>query len=208
MRLSVQVAVAVFLISLPAICRAAVIDFEGLAIGIRGSVVSGEFVVSSQSAFHVGGPGYCTPNCAENGTLTLLTQTGELPLILRHGDNLPFHATSFDHGEKWVGSTYSTSIVVDALRVDGTRVTVSFPVDGVNDGGGPTVDFQRAILPASFRNLTQLSFTSVQPGVHNPGYLLDNIAVTPVPEPTSAISVAVGAAAFALGYRRSKRPRR
>jgi hypothetical protein len=191
----------VALFGLTTVSVADVIDFEGLTEEIYGSVTTSGFLITSQSAFYIGGDGFCTPECAQNRTKTLITQIGDVPLFVRHRDGTPFDASSLDYGEKHINSQYPTHLIVEGTRIDGTVVSAAFNVDGINDGGGPLVDFQNAVLPNSFRDLTQLSFTTAVAGVRGRGFVLDNINATPVPEPTSSTLFVLGAVAVLVRYR-------
>lgn len=118
----------------------------------------------------------------------------------------PFSLLAFDAADRNVsGAGNATSIQVEGTRLDGSTVTTSFPLDGINDGPGGVDDFETFIVPAGFSGLVSVTFVA-QPPVDPSEFFLDNVAV---PEPTVALGLLAGTAsvaALARTRRRSSKP--
>jgi hypothetical protein len=83
-------------------------------------------------------------------------------------------------------------------------VTASFTLDGVNDGSGPLSDFQLAVLPATFRDLTRVTFLgSFGASLNAAQFSLDNVESAAVPEPGTSAFVLAGLLGLA-GWRRAR----
>jgi hypothetical protein len=74
-------------------------------------------------------------------------------------------------------------------RLDGSVVATDFTTDGIIDGTGPGSDFQTFFFGPEFSNLTRVE-------IPNAGWSLDNLFVTPVPEPGTFAFFAIGGLAF------------
>ncbi|MDX2507825.1 MAG: VPLPA-CTERM sorting domain-containing protein [Gammaproteobacteria bacterium] len=153
--------------------------------GLRNSVTDSGFMISSSQAFWVNthGASYCSPECPENGTNYLITQWegGDDELSVSAIDGSLFNLTSFQYGEGHVGFRYAPQINVIGYLSGGGSVLASFILDGINDGSGAVDDFQTALLPSTFQNLSSVEF-SVPIGYR---YTLDNIAISSVPLPAA-----------------------
>ncbi|MBB5039678.1 immunoglobulin domain-containing protein [Prosthecobacter dejongeii] len=102
--------------------------------------------------------------------------SGAENLKIVHKDGLPFTPHQVDLAE-YSGSRPVTFV---GRKADNSTITVSFTLDGQNDGTGPVADFETFVFPASFAEIVELSV----PGTI---YYLDNLVVTPqgieTPEP-------------------------
>lgn len=117
-----------------------------------------------------------------------------------------FNLTSFDMAELWVGghSTYpnATHVEVHATFSDDSTSTVNYALDGVNDGTGGAADFETVAL--SLSNLKSVRFNGVSAAAGGDfAFGLDNIEVSPVPEPATMTALALGAAALLRRRRRA-----
>ena len=167
------------------------IDFEEVpaTLGTVPAVSSKGFSLSNSVGIYVvSGPSDCSPECPGGSGHYAIAQasfpSGPVTLQRENGEN--FTLIAFDFGETNIGISYPPEIRVDGFTSSGDTVSFSVTLDGVNDGSGPLVDFQRAFLPASFRNLHSVRFTGtsrVTPDRFN--YSLDNIQVGPALEPIS-----------------------
>lgn len=106
-----------------------------------------------------------------------------------------FSLNAFDGAEFFVppepgGFPNATSIRVVGSLFGGGSVTAQFNLDGIVDGPGGAVDFQTFVLPGTFTNLTDVTFTG-RLGGGTGGSALDNIVVN-VPEPSSLLLAAFG----------------
>jgi len=170
------------------------IDFEEVAsTPSTVPVVSSKgFLISNPvGVFLASGPSYCLPECPGGSGHYVIAQ-GTLPtgpVTLQRADGAEFSLISFDFAETNVGIPYPPEIRVDGITSSGETISFVVALDGINDGSGPLVDFQRASLPANFRRLRTVTFAGL-PGVL-PGHLerfnysLDNIQVGPALGPIS-----------------------
>lgn len=109
-----------------------------------------------------------------------------------------FSLLQFDAAESFYNNEvlvdFSQELLVTGFLSGGGTVSSLFTFDGVNDATGPNVDFQTFYLPSSFTNLSSVTFSGRT-------FSLDNIEVSRttsrVPEPTSAILLAIGMAGLA-----------
>lgn len=91
-----------------------------------------------------------------------------------------------------------TSVRFTGYRADGLVVSASFVTDGIFDGTGPLPDFQTFTFDATFSDLLRIQIS--------PGIMIDNVGITPVPEP-SFVALFVLSLAGLLGTQMA-RPRR
>lgn len=136
---------------------------------------SGYTVEATGSWFWISTGDSCLPACADNGTQYLTTQIGPEPIAVYKNDAGLFDLVSFDYGETHIGNRSAASYInVTGFVQDGTVVTETVFLDFVNDAAGPLVDFQTAVLPDTFRNLTMVHFATDE---HFKVFSLDNIVV-------------------------------
>ncbi|MDD3814226.1 MAG: FG-GAP repeat protein [Desulfocapsaceae bacterium] len=158
------------------------ITFEEFSTGLLNNGVEAGYEISTGLAYFISdGAEFCTPECPENGTQYLLTQNGNTPITIKRTNNKPFSLLSFDFAEQHIDVAYATQIDVIGTLKNGSTITETFILDGINDGSGPLDDFQKGILPDSFKNVTSVNFvwtgspTSLR-------YSIDNISVQTVPQ--------------------------
>ena len=130
----------------------------------------------------------------ENGTPYIQTALGDsLVFSFTNGDL--FDLLSVDLAEYSTVVPDAATVRFTGYRSDGSTVTRDFTTDGIIDGTGPLADFQTF----AFTGFTGLTRVEV-PGF---GWSLDNLRVTPVPEPaTGALLLAGGVAVW---FRRVRR---
>jgi hypothetical protein len=164
-------------------------DFEDVppSEGTIPVVSSKGFSLSNPIGIYVAsGPSYCLPECPGGSGHYVIAQGSfpSGPVTLRREDGETFKFIAFDFGESNIGIPYPPQIRVDGLTSSGNTISFTVTLDGVNDGSGPLAAFQRAFLPASFRNLRSATFTGMSgasPDRFN--YSLDNIQLGPGSEP-------------------------
>lgn len=176
-----KVSLVAGLLALHATCvLPAVVTFDHVIPEIHGEVHEDGFVVSTVGAFYVGGSLFCSPPCPDNGTQILMVQDGTIPIHVQAEDGAPFRLLRFDVGEQHLTIAPAPLLYVTAHRVDGTDVTLSFPIDGINDGPGPLQDMQTYAGPGVFGEVTSVDF-SVPPPISFHAYSLDNLVLGPQP---------------------------
>ncbi len=136
---------------------------------------SGYTVEATGNWFWISTGTSCTPDCADNGTQYLATQIGPEPIAVYKNDAGLFDLVAFDYGETHIGNRSAASYInVTGFVQDGSVVTETVYLDFVNDGTGPLADFQTAVLPDTFRNLTMVYFATDE---HFKVFSLDNIVM-------------------------------
>lgn len=140
----------------------------------------------------------------QGGSFSLYPENGTAYIQTGLGDSLVF---SFTNGDLFdllsVDLAEYSTVVPDAATVrfigyrpDGSTITRILTTDGVIDGTGPLPDFQTF----AFTGFTGLSRVEV-PGF---GWSLDNLRVTPVPEPATGVLLLAGS--VTLWFGRVRRP--
>jgi hypothetical protein len=165
------------------------IDFEEVSpsIGALSVVESKGFSFSNPAGtFVASGPSYCSPECP-GGTGHFIIVQGTLPsghVTLQRDDGQSFSLVAFDCAETNVGTFFPGMIQVDGVTPSGSNLTPLFvTLDGVNDGSGPLVDWQHAILPDTFANVKSVAFGGMDNSADHFSYSLDNIQVSPPSQP-------------------------
>jgi len=157
------------------------ITFEDFSTGLYNNGVEAGYVISTRFGYFIGRGTSCYPECSENGTQYLLTQHGNDPITIKRANNKPFSLLSFDFAEQHINLGYATQIDVIGTLKNGGTITATFVLDGINDGSGPLNDFQKGVLPESFKNLTSVDFVWTGSPI-TLRYSIDNIAVQTVPQ--------------------------
>lgn len=118
----------------------------------------------------------------------------------------PFSVTSFQAGE-WFGpgtpfhgvSTTGNPIEVTGFLSGGGTIATTFVSDSIpSDGPGPNVDFETFLFGPGWTDLIALEFLVPLPDDDNRQFGYDNIVVDVVPEPSTALLVAIGLIGIAV----------
>jgi hypothetical protein len=164
---------------------AAVLDFEDISLGgataiFINPVDSGGFRFSGPSNFGVEN----NSEGASNDSNHLFAQDSA-SMVQLNSD--AFNLLSFDFGEDFfepgLFDYYPTTLEVRGYTAGGGVVSISFEVDGLFDGSGGFPDFQSVSL-TGFSNLQSVEFIGSGGSLGNT-FVLDNIQVSPIPEPAS-----------------------
>lgn len=179
----------------PALGFSQTITFEDVSDNKSSFTTSGFDVVASGFAAVVYRGQYCGPYCPDNGTAMLISPYGDFNgsqstvTVVRAGGGT-FSMSSFDGAGSFnfnadgqnAPSNIPNFIDVIGYLVGGGTVSQSFAVDKTPNGGG-TLNFTRYSV-IGLTNLTAVTFqASGSATASYNGFTLDNIAVTPVPEP-------------------------
>jgi hypothetical protein len=177
--------------------HAVIIDFEdlGVAPGTQLNPASGVSVTSrgfsytpgpnNASGFndlHISSEGFWS----YNGTTVGGTHDD---VILRKATGAPFSLQAFDFAGFPINSETSFSVVGNL--VGGGVVSANFTPDGITDGIGGAVDFQKFTLGAGWTNLDHVTWTHSGAGTNSGLFALDNIVVNQIPEPGTLALLAV-----------------
>ena len=180
----------------PSVLSATTIDFEGLPSGLCRSI--GQSVDTQDFRFTSGnGSGLFSCNASASNNVGANTSRALLdannsagasnPLMARI-DGQPFDLLMFDAVSRFQPS-FPSIIPATAVEVVGTisgggTVSAVFDLDGNNE--------TTLVLPAGFSDLISVSFL----GLHDPNaeFLIDNVVV--VPEPSTALLLAIGLFGF------------
>lgn len=126
----------------------------------------------------------------ENGTAYL--QGLGTGLTFSFTDGSVFSLNAVDLAEYSTVFPYPFTVHFVGYRHDGSIVTTDFTTDGIIDGTGPLVDFQTFSFGGQFTGLDRVEIPMT-------GWSLDNLIVTPIPEPSTLSLVALGG--LILGWR-------
>ncbi|MBX3616948.1 FxDxF family PEP-CTERM protein [Nitrosomonas sp.] len=183
------------------ISQAAVIDFNSHSPALDGSnpiFDSGfrfDFNASGWGVFGPGSGACCNVNY--NGTTSLFAD-GD-----KHGKNASslmtpttggtFSIFSLDASVYWTGATGTLDIIGNLFG--GGTVTTSLSISST---------WQNFLLPGTFTNLVSVEFRDSQSGsfLSAPGFGVDNINITPVPEPETYAMLLAGLGLLSLMVRR------
>jgi hypothetical protein len=130
-------------------------------------------------------------NFPENGTQYIAEEGGRgpfgHPFTMTSVDGRSFSMISFDGAESFADVqaaaaspfqyVVSTSITVTGRTADGRLLTAMFPLDGENDGSGPSPDFQVMHFPPDWVNLSSVTFSGFDANLVPGGFSVDNIMV-------------------------------
>lgn len=108
-----------------------------------------------------------------------------------------FSLESIDIAEYSTAFATPRTLAFIGVQSDDSQVNYSFTTDGIIDGTGSAIDFETALLPATFTNLKRVEFH------YESGFAIDNLQVTIIPEPSTCLyALLVTPLAF---YRNRKR---
>ena len=141
-------------------------------------------------------PGSLPPGWPDNGTACVMAGLGD-SLMFGLDDGSDFGLVSVDLAE-W-STAYPDPVTVPFVgyRRDGSTVTASLTTDGIMDGTGPLADFQTLQFAPDFAGVYRVTIPAY-------GWSLDNLVISRwVPEPGTGALVVVGAALFAVRFRRA-----
>ena len=139
-------------------------------------------------------------NLPSNGTITIGSEQPTVTTMTRDGGGT-FPLVSIDLAELFVGLPAADQVQIDGSLAGGGVVSVTFDLDGINDGPGGLDDFETFLLPGGFSDLTSVVFTGLNSQGQDPRFTFDNVVV---PEPATALLLCGGM--VALAARRRSRP--
>lgn len=197
-----------------------VIDFEGPTLAglyLPGeSMMAGGFQATARIDFGLvdgaAALGLQAPT-GSSGQFYFASNEGQLEIT--RPDGLPFQLNSFSAAFVPLDppSLQATAIVVIGQFVGGSTSAISWAFPAASPGLHPFVNY---VAPGDFTNLVGLTFRACsvsglticgEPLMNNGQFAIDNISLTPVPEPASGALLALGAAALALRLRHQARQR-
>lgn len=187
--------------------RAAVINFEDIAVPVGSNSVGGDRVSQGfsldSSADHTHLVHDTALFAAWNGTTTLQVDDfdGQNVLTLTSSGGGAFSLQSLDIGEGATDFLRANTVRVTGNLSGGGVIFLDIAIDGMADQGGPVTDFQTQLFGSGWGSLSSVTFDALD-NVNNANYLLDNIVVgaAAVPEPTTL--ALLGAGFIALRARR------
>jgi len=174
---------------------------DGLVIQNNGFDIKSTSLTGHQGA--IASTTFCGPSCPDNGDYYLFGHGSGFEFTTI--DGLGFSLLSFDGAEAHNGveSIFAQQIWVSAITMDNVTINQYFNLDWINDGNGPSNDFQGFTLSNDFVNLKSVRFNGVG-GTKN-FFSIDNIGYNrvDVPEPSTLAIFALGM--IGLASRRFKK---
>lgn len=190
------------------------IDFEGAALTglyLPGeSMMLGSYRATARIDFGlVDGPGALGLQAPTGSTGQFYFASNDGQLEITRPDGVPFQLNSFSAAFVPLSppSAQLTGIVAIGQQLGGGSSAVWWPFPAAANNLNP---FSSYVLPPDFTNLVSLTFRAcsvvginacTEPTLNNGQFALDNITLTPVPEPAPAALLTLGAALLALRLR-------
>ena len=206
---------AVVLLLLASPVGATLVDFQSITTGscfgfpVGGSFTTQGFTFTPPATDKFSSCQGTRSDLGSNGTTSIfvdLVSTLNSTILVAESGGLAFSLIGFDASELWVSSVEATSVFVEGTLSGGGTVSTSFALDGIIDGPGGVADFQSFLLPGTFVDLLSVRFVG-QGGSGAKRYLLDNVEMISVPEPSTALLLGSALASLAARRRRRAGPR-
>jgi len=135
-------------------------------------------------------------NIGSNGTSSLADNNSAPDIDMQTASGAPFDLLSLDVSELLVNAALgrnATQIGVGGFPAGGGGpLQALFNLDGTVDGPGGNADFQTFQLPTTFVNLTKAKITFTLGGLNGSEFLIDNINLQIVPEPSALVLTSIG----------------
>jgi PEP-CTERM motif len=193
--------------------NAATITFDDIvnpsANTLYTTVSSGGFTFTSNHEHVINSPATCSAGCSGNGSQYLQSESVPYSFTMSQTGGGTFALNAFDSAEGFLALTHLTATRIQVLGnlSGGGTVSISFDLDGIQDGDGGVADFQTFELPSTFADLTSVVFSGFR-DTSSSTVAVDNIVVNgtgqPVPEPASLALFAIGLAGLS-GMRRQRK---
>lgn len=196
--------------------QATVLGFDDVPNGTKGSFVSDGFAFTlSGLASGMYSGQICGPSCPVNGTVLALAPYGDflgesaaLTMAKRGGGTFSLvsfdGSGSFNFNDMNTPANFPRQIDVIGQVLGGATVTQSFLIDSSTLSGPlPLVSYH---FNSSFSNLTSVTFRSSGSSLAMfNGFSVDNIEISPVPEPGSYAMLLAGLGLIGWSKRRRAR---
>ena len=132
----------------------------------------------------------------ENGTAYLDFAIGPpQTLMIQSIDSTPFQLLSIDLAEYSILFDRPKDITFIGHKSDGATVTQDFTLDGIIDGTGLLADFETFTFGNEFKDLSYVEVPTL-------AYSLDNVFLSPIPEPCTLLLLSIGTIAVRIRHHR------
>ncbi|GGX78166.1 hypothetical protein GCM10007386_06410 [Pseudoduganella dura] len=141
--------------------------------------------------------GMCSPGCASNGT-TAFYLFNESSVTINRPDAEMFSLISLDVAKTFLGNDKPVTLTLTATGLNGV-VTSTILIDAEAADAFSTFKFE------DFTNIHSLTITG---GQEFPEFAIDNVILSPVPEPASWATLIIGLGVIGGAFRRRRLARR
>lgn len=148
------------------------------------------FYILDDPAQHLG---MCSPGCASNGT-TALYAFNQSSVAIELPNNGLFSLRSLDVAKTFLGNGLPVDLTLTATGLNGV-VTKTIFIEAQSAEAFSTFTFDE------FANISSLS---IQGGEEFPEFAIDNVVLSPVPEPASWATLVIGLGVVAGAFRRRR----